>query len=415
MALQTHCSVSFTYSIPISRCVGLVFRPMVSCRPFCKSRRLLAQSADSPSPLSSPPAGQLPVKKRRRSSRLKSSTPKSCQERSLSYETSTKSTSPKLGQSDNARAPSGSSSSESPENTSKKSDIPLVGIYPAQHADMAFSSFETAHLMRLVSWNVTSLRSLVRSGALNAYVSRERPHILCIQESKMTVAAEKDFGGVPGYSVHWNHSERKGYSGVAAFVRDDIAPIIVRVERGMGDAIADAEGRVLTLFLTKSMCIVNAYVPNSGGKLARLEYRTTIFEATMRRFLEDLAKEYYVIYCGDLNVAYEEIDIHNSKGNVKSAGHTPQEREQFGVLLQHGPTWVDCYRKLYPSYHGYTYYSRRFGTRLREQGKGWRLDYFLLDKNTFDKGPVIDCFVRPDIDGSDHYPLVLDFDTTRLD
>lgn len=291
-------------------------------------------------------------------------------------------------------------------------------IYPPQHTNIPFTPpVDPSQIVRLVTWNVASLRSVARSGALNKYLERERPHILCLQETKMTPEAELEFKPVPCYTPYWFHSERKGYSGVAAFIRTDVAGTlkIEKVTRGMTDPTADMEGRVITLFLRNSVCLVNAYVPNAGGKLARLDYRTTVFEPAMRSYLESLASTgYSVVYCGDLNVAHQPLDIHNSKGNAKSAGHTPQEREQFGILLTHPPGWVDVYRMLYPPFSGYTYYSRRFGARLREEGKGWRLDYFVVDQATFDKGVIADCFVRPDIDGSDHYPLVLDLEIGKL-
>lgn len=296
-----------------------------------------------------------------------------------------------------------------------------LSIYPPQHALLPFDpppfTSLSAGPLRIVTWNVCSLRSMMRSGALVKYAQQERPHILCVQETKMTPDAQLSFDGVPGYIPHWHHSQRKGHFGVAIFIRDDVSDNMasdIRVSRETGDPVADSEGRVITLFLPSSVCVVNAYVPNSGGKLARLPYRTEHFEPAIRKYLAQLAQKYSVIYCGDLNVAHQPLDIHNSKGNMKSAGHTPQERDQFGHLLGDSPQWVDCFRRLHQSYPGYTYYSKRFGTRLREQLKGWRLDYFLVDGRTFDSDVVSDCFVRPLVDGSDHYPLVIDIDCSKL-
>lgn len=282
----------------------------------------------------------------------------------------------------------------------------------------------------------------------------------------MNAEVAEAFDPPAGYDLFWNHSQsRKGYSGVAVFIRtdtisankdtqqdeDDTQPddtqsndgnnadsvkmlSVVSVDYAIGDVEADAEGRIITVQLQqtageakaakknkkinskKRICLVVAYVPNVGGKLARLSYRTDVFERKMRDYLKSLADQNMsVIYCGDLNVAYQEIDIHNSKSNKKSAGHTPEERKAFGQLLEHGPQWIDCYRALWPNYRGFTYFSRRFGTRLKLAGKGWRLDYFLVDKATYDdkKLCIADCFVRPDVEGSDHYPLVLDIDLNK--
>lgn len=356
----------------------------------CTSRAPPSASLDSDSPQASP----APSKRRRVATTSKKQAPSEKNPQAL------KSPPAKKKKSSPAKKPKSAPSTAEP-----------VEIYPPQHADIPFSlSDNSSSTLRLVTWNVASLRSVARSGALNSYMEREKPHILCLQETKMTPEAVAGFDGVPGYTPHWFHSDRKGYSGVAAFIRNDLPHSFktMQVTRGMSDPTADSEGRVLTLFLPNSICLVNAYVPNAGSKLVRLDYRTTVFEPAMRTYLASLAEKHSVIYCGDLNVAYQPLDIHNSKGNAKSAGHTPQEREQFGVLLDHTPGWVDCYRALYPPYSGYTFYSRRFGTRLREQGKGWRLDYFIVDQQTFDKSIVSNCFVRPDVDGSDHYPLILD-------
>lgn len=283
----------------------------------------------------------------------------------------------------------------------------------------------------------------------------------------MNAEVAEAFDPPAGYDVFWNHSQsRKGYSGVAVFMRTDIICTnkgmqqdgsaqpddtqskdgnaadsakmlsVVSVDYAIGDAEADAEGRIITVRLQlaagevkavkkknndkndskKHFCLVVAYVPNAGGKLARLSYRTDVFERKMRDYLKSLADQNMsVIYCGDLNVAYQEIDIHNSKSNKKSAGHTPEERKAFGELLEHGPQWIDCYRALWPDYRGFTYFSRRFGTHLKLAGKGWRLDYFLVDRATYEdkKLRIADCFVRPEVEGSDHYPLVLDIDLNK--
>lgn len=268
------------------------------------------------------------------------------------------------------------------------------------------------NILKVVTWNVASCRSVVKSGALMEYMEKEGADLVCLQETKMHPEACETFPGIEGYDVHWNHSIKKGYSGVAVFVRHGLEDKtkISAVETGMGLEEADYEGRIIRIELDGTLVIVNAYVPNSGGKLKRLEFRTETFEPAMRQFLDGLKKEgKRVIYCGDLNVAHEVIDIHNSKGNQKSAGHTPQEREQFSILLKSGAGWADSFRRLYPGVRGYTYYSRRFGDKMKKEGKGWRLDYHVLDAESFAKGVVSDIYVRKDVMGSDHYPLVLEY------
>ena len=281
--------------------------------------------------------------------------------------------------------------------------VPPLDLYPSGHDQRPWGPSQNSTTLSIVSWNVASMRTVLRTGILQGYIDLEKPDVLCIQETKMTAEAANKTPPISGYTIYWNHSEKKGYSGVATLVKDGVH--VKHVETGMGLPEADAEGRVLVIHIGR-FAIVNAYVPNSGGKLARLDFRTNSYEPAMRTFLDELAKKGSVLYCGDLNVAHEVIDIHNSKGNQKSAGHTPEERREFGVLLESGKGWTDVYRKMYAESPGYTYYSRRFGERLKRDGKGWRLDYFLTDNKSFEQGFIQDCFVRPAVGGSDHLPLV---------
>lgn len=268
------------------------------------------------------------------------------------------------------------------------------------------------NVLKIVTWNVTSCRTVAKSGALMDYIEREGADVLCLQETKMTKEAVEEIPPIPGYDVHWNHSEKKGYSGVAVFLREGLEEKVTMkmVKCGMGLEDADKEGRVILVKFDGGLNIVNAYVPNSGGKLARLGFRTEIFEPAMRQFLDGIKSEGgKVVYTGDLNVAHEVIDIHNSKGNQKSAGHTPQERKQFSVLLESGQGWADSFRRVHPGVRGYTFFSRRFGGKMKKENKGWRLDYHVVDEESFGKGVVKDIYVRKEVEGSDHYPLVLEY------
>lgn len=284
---------------------------------------------------------------------------------------------------------------------------------PTDRPERPWGELKDPTKLKIVTWNVASCRSVIKNGSLLPYISKEAPDVLCLQETKMTEKALEEFPEVDGYDVHWNHAQKKGYSGVAILIRENLKErkkaVVDRVELGMGLPEADHEGRVLTCYFGNGLALVNAYVPNSGGKLARLGFRTNTFEPAMREFLNGLAEEHRVVYCGDLNVAHMEIDIHNSKGNQKSAGHTPEERQEFSNLLSSGTGWIDSFRELNPGVPGYTYYSRRFGPRLKKEGKGWRLDYHVLDSASFKSGMVGDIYIRTNVEGSDHYPLVLEY------
>ena len=143
-------------------------------------------------------------------------------------------------------------------------------------------------------------------------------------------------------------------------------------------------------------------MPNAGQKLDRLSYRTLEWDSDFRNYLKDLEKnKKSVILCGDLNVAHQEIDIFNPKGNKRSAGFTDEERNEFTNLLKMG--FVDSFRKLYPNKIEYSYWSAR--SNARQENKGWRLDYFVVSEKFMDK--VEDSKILNQYLGSDHCPLEL--------
>lgn len=161
--------------------------------------------------------------------------------------------------------------------------------------------------------------------------------------------------GLPdGYFRYWNCCKiQKGYSGVAIFSK--IKPISVK--EGIGKKEHDEEGRTLTLEFEK-FYLVSCYVPNAGQKLVRLAYRTNKWDPDFKNYLDDLKKSKHVILTGDLNVAHNEIDISNPKGNERSAGFTIEERTEFGKLLNDG--WIDSFRNLYPKEVKYRYIFKNF-------------------------------------------------------
>ena len=98
------------------------------------------------------------------------------------------------------------------------------------------------------------------------------------------------------------------------------------------------------------------------------------WEDEVRSYLKRLDDIKPVIYCGDLNVAHEEIDIKNPKTNHFSAGFTDQEREKMTELLNSG--FIDTYRYLYPDKIMYSWWS--YMRQAREKNIGWRIDYIIV-------------------------------------
>ena len=164
----------------------------------------------------------------------------------------------------------------------------------------------------------------------------------------------------------------------------------------------DHEGRVITLEYEK-FYLITVYTPNSQTELRRLDYRMT-WEADFRKFLKNLDAKKPVIVCGDMNVAHEEIDIKNPKGNRKNAGFTDEEREKMTELLNDG--FTDTFRYKYPEQVTYSWWSYRF--KAREKNAGWRIDYFLVSDRL--QTNIADAKIHTDIMGSDHCPVELDLD-----
>ena len=200
----------------------------------------------------------------------------------------------------------------------------------------------------------------------------------------------------PGYEQFWNSAQKKGYSGTAVFSR--VQPLTVSY--GLGQEEHDQEGRLITLEYDE-FYLVNVYTPNSQRGLARLEYRMQ-WEESFRGHVGRLNGIKPVIICGDLNVAHQEIDIKNPAANKNNAGFTQEERDKMTQLLEAG--FTDTFRHLYPDRRDvYSWWS--YMSNARERNIGWRIDYFLVSRSI---DPLIrDAEILPEIQGSDHCPVVL--------
>jgi len=253
--------------------------------------------------------------------------------------------------------------------------------------------------MKFISWNVNGLRACLGKGFLD-FFKAQSPDFLCLQETKMQQGqAEVDLG--ENYLQFWNSAEKKGYSGTAVFTPH--TPISVAY--GMDKDVHDHEGRLITLEY-EHFYLVCCYTPNAQDGLARLPYRME-WEDDLREYLMSLDKVKPVVYCGDLNVAHQEIDLKNPKTNRKNAGFSDEEREKMTVLLSSG--FTDSFRYLYPGMAGaYSWWSYRF--KAREKNAGWRIDYFIVSDRIKDK--IKTAAILSDVFGSDHCPVLLELDLT---
>lgn len=250
--------------------------------------------------------------------------------------------------------------------------------------------------MKLVSWNVNGIRAAVGKGFYDFFKDIDAD-IFSLQETKLQEnQVDDELKKIREYQ-YWNYAEKKGYSGTACFCKEK--PISVTY--GLGIDEHDKEGRIITLEYDK-FYLVNCYTPNSKRELERLDYRM-IWEDEIREYLKKLDLVKPVIYCGDLNVAHNEIDLKNPSSNHHNAGFTDQERGKMTELLSTG--FTDTYRYKYPDETGkYTWWSYMF--HAREKNAGWRIDYFIVSNRIADK--IVDAKIHNEIMGSDHCPIELD-------
>ena len=206
--------------------------------------------------------------------------------------------------------------------------------------------------MKFISWNVTGFRACLDKGFEEFFLSQDAD-FFCIQETKMQIG-QASFEP-EGYYQYWNSAEKKGYSGTAIFTKHK--PI--SVSYGIGIPEHDTEGRAITLEY-EEFYLLCVYTPNAQRELARLSYRME-WEDAIREYIAALDKKKPVIYCGDLNVAHEEIDLKNPKTNHFSAGFSDEEREKFTELLSSG--FKDTFRSLYPDTVSYSWWSYMYGAR----------------------------------------------------
>lgn len=249
--------------------------------------------------------------------------------------------------------------------------------------------------MKLVSWNVAGLRSCLKKG-FEDFFREIDADVFCIQETKVTL--EELTFHPNGYELYLYPANKKGYAGTAIYTKRK--PI--SVSYGLGIKEHDEEGRVITLEY-ENYYVINFYVPNSKRELVRLPYRMQ-WEDDIYHYLHELEKSKPIIFCGDLNVSHQEIDIANPKSNVRSAGFTIEERDKFSKLLDSG--FIDTYRYLHPDTVTYSWWS--YMHHAREKNIGWRLDYFVISKSLLPK--LKDAVIYTDVMGSDHAPIGLEID-----
>ena len=249
--------------------------------------------------------------------------------------------------------------------------------------------------MRIYSWNVNGIRSVYNKGFID-WMQREAPDILCLQETKAgPEQLPQSLLKVPGYQSYWNIGAKKGYSGVATYVRQ--APLDCRLSTGV--EILDAEGRIIITHHPQFI-LLNIYFPNGQMSDERLQYKLQFYRALMD-YCEELRNPGQSHHLWGFQYRAPRVDLKNPKSNEKRSGFLPVERELLDQFLDLG--YVDVFRYLYPDKVQYSWWDYR--TRARERNAGWRIDYFYVSRPLLPQ--IIDCTILDEVTGSDHCPITL--------
>jgi exodeoxyribonuclease-3 len=264
--------------------------------------------------------------------------------------------------------------------------------------------------MKLASWNVNGIRAVVKKGTFQEFVKKERPDVICLQETK----AERGQAvlDLPQYEEFWNSAEKKGYSGTAIFIKKDIEVLdelhglpedlcakYKLHEDGYGDP--NSEGRVIAIEL-EDFFVVTVYTPNSKDDLSRIPLRHTQWDPAFLEYMKRLDKQKPVAFCGDLNVAHTPDDLANPKPNEGKKGFTQEERSGIDNMLAAG--FIDTFRLFTKGPGHYTWWSHF--ALSRERNVGWRIDYWFVSRALQKR--VKSSKILATVMGSDHCPVVLE-------
>lgn len=253
--------------------------------------------------------------------------------------------------------------------------------------------------MKIISYNVNGIRSAMKKGLME-WLKAVDADIVCLQEIKaepgqLNLLHFEDLG----YKTYWYPAQKKGYSGVAIFTKQE--PL--HVEYGCGIPAYDEEGRILRVDF-KNYSVMSVYFPSGTSGDHRQDFKYKFLD-DFATYIDKLKKKHpNLIICGDVNICHKEIDIHNPIANKNTTGFLPPERAWVTSFLESG--FIDSFRYFNQEPHHYTWWSFRFNAR--KQNKGWRIDYILVSeplKNKMKRAAILN-----EAHHSDHCPVLLEID-----
>ena len=296
------------------------------------------------------------------------------------------------------------------ENISENKTEKISENKPAQLNEKKYPEFPSDENkeIKIIHWNINGLRNLLKTKELEELIKSEDPDFICFNEIKIDkeciqkMNLHKLFDNK--YKSYWYHPvEKKGYSGTAILTKYEPKS----VSYGMNIDKHDKEGRIITLEYEK-FYLISCYTPNSGEALKRLGYRVDEWDKDFFEYINSLKNKKDIILTGDLNVARGKMDIFDPIGREKMAGFTQVEKESFIKFLKTG--YVDTFRHLHHKEQKYSYFTTRGGSNAKGENKGWRLDYFIINKNA--KNIVMkesNMLNKDKYNSSDHIPIFFTF------
>lgn len=259
-------------------------------------------------------------------------------------------------------------------------------------------------MLHIISANLNGVRSAARKGFFT-WVAEQDADVICVQELKAQAADMTPEMLNPGpYRGYFHYADKKGYSGVGLYSRHTPDAVI----QGIGHPDFDAEGRYVRADFGR-LSVVSVYVPSGSSSPERQQVKFRFLEVFYPHLAALANSGHETIMCGDWNIAHQEIDLKNWKGNQKNSGFLPEERQWLTRVLNEAG-WVDVYRRLYPDATGdsYTWWSNR--GQARTNNVGWRIDYHMATPGV--AHTAIRASIYKGMRFSDHAPLSVCYDWT---
>ncbi|WP_239325161.1 exodeoxyribonuclease III [Snodgrassella gandavensis] len=253
--------------------------------------------------------------------------------------------------------------------------------------------------MRIISANVNGIRSATSKGFID-YLAQAQADIVCVQELKAQEAdLTEEMKHPQGMYGVWHTAVKRGYSGVAIYSKQE--PDAVQI--GLGWEDFDHEGRYVRADFGK-LTVISLYLPSGSSSDERQQAKFSFLDKFLPVLRELQALQRDVVICGDWNIAHQNIDLKNWRGNLKNSGFLPEERQWLSQVIDE-LGWVDIWRTLYPEIPGYTWWSNRGQAYAKDVG--WRIDYQLATPNLAACAQTASIY--KDEKFSDHAPLIVDY------